>query len=173
MSPKKEDKGQIRKTERYGPYTKKLIEHFRSPHNMGIIENADGVGRVGNPLCGDVLYMYIKVGIKPSGKRFIKDIKFESFGCAAAIAVGSMTTDLAKGKTLETALKISREEIANSLGGLPPVKMHCSMLASDALHEAIYQYYKKNNLQIPEELEKTHERIEKETAIAHDVSERR
>lgn len=158
---------------KYGPYTQKVIEHFRNPHNMGRIENADGVGKVGNPICGDVLYMYIKVGTKPNGKKFIRDIKFESFGCAAAIAVGSMTTELAKSKTLERALKISRKDIASSLGGLPPVKIHCSMLASDALHEAIYQYYKKNKLPILEELEKIHKRIEKETAIAHDISERR
>ena len=153
----------------YGPYTKKLIEHFRNPHNMGRMKDADAVGKVGNPICGDVLYMYIKVGIKPSGKLFIKDISFESFGCAAAVAVGSMTTELAKGKTLEAALKISRTDVENSLGKLPPVKKHCSLLASDALHEAIYQYYKKNNMPIPEELEKTHKRIERESEIAEDI----
>lgn len=156
----------------YGPYTEEVIKHFRNPHNMGRMENPDSVGRVGNPLCGDVLYVYIKIDRKQNDELFLKDVKFESFGCAAAIATGSMTTDLAKGKTLEQALKITKNDIADSLGGLPLVKRHCSMLASDALHEAIFQYYKKNNLPISKELEKTHERIIRETGIAEEIREK-
>jgi nitrogen fixation NifU-like protein len=119
-------------------YTEKVMEHFRNPRNMGEIADADGVGTVGNPVCGDLMTMYIKV----KDDR-IEDIKFKTFGCGAAIATSSMTTELAKGKTLEEALKITRASVADSLGGLPPVKMHCSNLAADALHAAIEDYYKK------------------------------
>jgi len=114
------------------------MEHFRNPRNMGEISDADGVGTVGNPVCGDLMTMYIKVR-----NDRIDDIKFKTFGCGAAIATSSMTTELAKGKTLEEALKITRASVADSLGGLPPVKMHCSNLAADALHAAIEDYYRK------------------------------
>ena len=116
-------------------YTEKVMEHFKNPRNMGEILDADGVGTVGNPVCGDLMTMYIKV----KDDR-IEDIKFKTFGCGAAIATSSMTTELAKGKTLEEALKITRASVADSLGGLPPVKMHCSNLAADALHAAIEDY---------------------------------
>jgi len=119
-------------------YSEKVIEHFKNPKNTGEIPDADGVGTVGNPQCGDLMTMYIKVK-----DNRITDIKFKTFGCGAAIATSSMTTDLAKGKTLEEALKITRADVASSLGGLPPVKMHCSNLAADALHAAIKDYYKK------------------------------
>jgi nitrogen fixation NifU-like protein len=118
-------------------YSEKVLDHFRNPRNVGEIEDADGVGTVGNPVCGDMMSIYIKV----ENDR-IKDIKFKTFGCGAAIATTSMTTELAKGKTLDEALKITREDVADELGGLPPVKMHCSNLAADALHEAINDYRK-------------------------------
>jgi len=119
-------------------YTEKVMEHFRNPRNMGEIPDADGVGTVGNPVCGDLMTIYIKVK-----DNHIEDIKFKTFGCGAAIATSSMITELAKGKTLEEAMKISRGDVADSLGGLPPIKMHCSNLAADGLHAAIQDYLKK------------------------------
>src|SRR4030042_2767514 len=118
-------------------YTKKVIEHFSNPHNYGKIKNPDGVGKVGNPRCGDVMHLYIKVGKNKKGEEIITDIKFETFGCVAAIATSSIITSLAKGKTLKEALKINKEKIIKSLGGLPPVKKHCSVLAASALEAAI------------------------------------
>ena len=119
-------------------YSKKLMDLFKNPHNTGSIKNADGIGEVGNPSCGDIMKLYIKLK-----NNTITDIKFETFGCAAAIATSSMITDLAKGKTLEEAEKITRNDVANELGGLPPIKMHCSNLASDALKAAIKDYREK------------------------------
>ncbi|MGQ9543903.1 MAG: Fe-S cluster assembly scaffold protein NifU [Candidatus Bathyarchaeia archaeon] len=119
-------------------YSEKVLEHFRNPRNMGEIQDADGVGTVGNPVCGDMMTIYIKV----KDDR-ISDVKFKTFGCGAAIATSSMITELAKGKTLQEGLKITRSDVAESLGGLPPVKMHCSNLAADALHAAIQDYLKK------------------------------
>ena len=119
-------------------YTDKVMEHFRNPRNMGEIPNADGVGTVGNPVCGDLMTMYIKVK-----DNRIEDVKFKTYGCGAAIATSSMTTELAKGKTLDEAMKITRASVADSLGGLPKVKMHCSNLAADALHAAIEDYREK------------------------------
>jgi len=116
-------------------YSEKVLDHFRNPRNVGEIEDADGVGSVGNPVCGDVMSIYIKVKDDK-----IEDIKFKTFGCGAAIATTSMTTELAKGKTLDEAITITRQDVADELGGLPPVKMHCSNLAADALHEAIENY---------------------------------
>jgi nitrogen fixation NifU-like protein len=116
-------------------YSEKVMQHFANPHNVGEIPDADGVGKVGNPQCGDVMWLYIKVK-----DNIITDIKFKTFGCGAAIATSSMITDLARGKTLEDAKKISRQDVADSLDGLPPVKMHCSNLAADALREAIKDY---------------------------------
>ncbi len=125
---------------------------------MGEIKDADGVGKVGNIICGDVMWIYIKVG-KSGDKEIIKDIKFKTLGCAAAIATSSMITELAKGKTLEEAMKITRNDVADSLDSLPPIKMHCSNLAADGLYEAIYDFLKKNKRKIPKELEKHHKRI--------------
>jgi nitrogen fixation NifU-like protein len=119
-------------------YTEKVMEHFKNPRNMGEIPDADGVGTVGNPVCGDLMTIYIKVK-----DNHLEDIKFKTFGCGSAIATSSMITELAKGKTLEEGMKISRANVADSLGGLPPVKMHCSNLAADALHAAIEDYYKR------------------------------
>jgi nitrogen fixation NifU-like protein len=119
-------------------YSAKVMEHFKNPRNMGEIPDADGVGTVGNPVCGDLMTIYIKVK-----DNRITDIKFKTFGCGAAIATSSMTTELAKGKTLEEALKLSRKDVADNLDGLPPIKMHCSNLAADGLHAAIDDYLKK------------------------------
>jgi nitrogen fixation NifU-like protein len=122
-------------------YTEKVMEHFKNPRNMGEIPDADGVGTVGNPVCGDMMSVYIKVK-----DNRIADIKFKTFGCGAAIATSSMITELAKGKTIEEAIKISRGDVADSLGGLPPIKMHCSNLAADALHAAIKDYQAKKGV---------------------------
>lgn len=119
-------------------YSEKVMEHFRNPHNMGEIQDADGVGTVGNPVCGDLMTIYIKVK-----DNRLEDIKFKTFGCGAAIATSSIITELAKGKTLEEAMKITRGDVADNLGGLPPIKMHCSNLAADGLHAAIQDYLKK------------------------------
>jgi nitrogen fixation NifU-like protein len=120
-------------------YTEKVMDHFKNPRNVGEIPDADGVGTVGNPVCGDLMTIYIKV----KDNRLV-DIKFKTFGCGSAIATSSMITELAKGKTLEEGLKISRANVADELGGLPAIKMHCSNLAADALHAAIEDYYKKH-----------------------------
>lgn len=122
--------------ERVG-YSEKVMEHFSNPCNVGMLDNPDGVGRVGNPVCGDLMEIMIKVDKK---KDSIKDIRFRTFGCGAAVATSSMVTELAKGKTLDDALKITRNDVAKELDGLPPIKMHCSNLAADALHVAINDY---------------------------------
>lgn len=122
------------------PYTKKVIQHFIHPHNQGKIKNPDAVGIVGNPVCGDLMKLYIKVGKNKKKEYYIKDIKFETLGCGAAIATSSMVTDLAKGKTLDQAMKIKQSDVASELGGLTPIKMHCSNLAANALHKAIEEY---------------------------------
>jgi nitrogen fixation protein NifU and related proteins len=119
-------------------YTEKVKDHFFHPRNVGEIKDADGVGTVGNPTCGDVMTMYIKVKDEK-----IVDVKFKTYGCAAAIASSSITTEIVKGMDLEKAKKLSRDDVAKELGGLPAVKMHCSNLASDALREAIKDYEKK------------------------------
>ncbi|MFX0023877.1 MAG: Fe-S cluster assembly scaffold protein NifU [Candidatus Hermodarchaeota archaeon] len=123
-------------------YSEKVMEHFRNPRNMGEMKDADSVGEYGNPVCGDLMYIYIKVK-EMNGKEIIDDISFQTFGCAAAIATSSMVTELAKGKTLEEANKITRDNVADSLDGLPPIKLHCSNLAADALHDAIKKYLDK------------------------------
>jgi len=120
-------------------YTEKVMEHFMNPHNIGEIQNADAVGEAGNPVCGDVMFLYLKVK-----NNRIEDIKFKTLGCAAAIATSSMVTDIAKGKTLDEALKITNKQVAEELGGLPAVKMHCSVLAQEALKNAIENYRKKH-----------------------------
>jgi nitrogen fixation NifU-like protein len=123
-------------------YSEKVMEHFKKPQNMGEIPDADGVGSVGNPTCGDLMTMYIKVK-----ENRIEEVKFKTYGCGAAIATSSMTTELAKGKTVDEAMKITRASVADSLGGLPSAKMHCSNLAADALHAAIEDYKKKQQNQ--------------------------
>ncbi len=119
-------------------YSEKVMDHFTNPRNVGEIEDADGVGMVGNPACGDIMKLTIKVE-----EGIIKDIKFKTFGCGAAIATSSMVTELVKGKPLDEAEKITNKTVAEALDGLPPVKMHCSNLAADALHAAIEDYKKR------------------------------
>ncbi len=123
-------------------YSKKVIEHFTHPKNFGKIENADGIGKVGNPRCGDIMELFIKVE-KKKGKEIIKDIKFQTLGCAAAVATSDMLCDLVKGKTLDEALKIGYQNIVDELGELPPVKVHCSVLAQEGLKAAIEDYQKR------------------------------
>jgi len=120
-------------------YSEKVMEHFRNPRNVGEIPDADGVGNVGNPVCGDIMRLYIKVE-----NNVIKDAKFKTFGCGAAIATSSMVTELVKGKTVEEALKVSNHAVAEALGGLPKIKMHCSVLAEEALRSAINDYISKH-----------------------------
>lgn len=126
-------------------YSKKVMEHFKHPHNLKEIKNADGIGKIGNPVCGDLMWIYIKVGKNKQGKEYIKDIGVKTFGCVAAISTSSMITDLAKGKTLEEAKKITRDDIKDALDGLPPIKVHCSNLSADGLHKAIEDYEKKKH----------------------------
>ena len=120
-------------------YSDKVMDHFSNPRNVGEIENADGVGEVGNASCGDIMKIFLKVE-----DNVIKDIKFKTFGCGAAIATSSMVTEMAIGKTLEEAMELSNAAVADALDGLPPAKLHCSNLAADALHEAIRNYQEKN-----------------------------
>jgi len=120
-------------------YTPKVMETFKNTHNYGQIKNANGIGQVGNPVCGDVMKLYIKVG----KGEIIKDIKFETFGCVAAISTSSIITDMVKGKTIKEALKITKDNVVESLGGLPKIKYHCSVLAVDALKMAIKDYFSK------------------------------
>ena len=122
-------------TDPWSLYNDKVMEHFRNPRNVGEMENPDGVGRVGDPICGDVMELYIKVK-----DGIIVDAKFKTFGCAAAIATSSMVTDMVKGKNVEEALKISNKAVVEALNGLPPAKVHCSVLAEDALKAAIENY---------------------------------
>ncbi|MDI6873186.1 Fe-S cluster assembly scaffold protein NifU [Candidatus Solincola sp.] len=120
-------------------YSDVVMDHFTNPRNVGEIEDADGVGEVGNPVCGDMMTFYIKV----DDEGRLSDVKFKTFGCGAAIAVSSMVSEMAKGKTIEEALKITRDDVAQELGGLPANKMHCSNLGADALHKAIEDYLEK------------------------------
>ncbi|MDD4938730.1 MAG: Fe-S cluster assembly scaffold protein NifU [Candidatus Omnitrophica bacterium] len=120
------------------PYSEKVMDHFMHPRNVGEIPDASGIGTVGNPVCGDIMKMFIKVE-----NEVIVDAKFKTFGCGAAISTSSMVTEMVKGKTVEEALKISNKAVAEALGGLPPIKMHCSVLAEEALRSALADYYKK------------------------------
>ena len=122
-------------TDLWSLYSEKVMEHFKNPRNVGEIENPDGVGRVGDPICGDVMELYIKVK-----DGVIVDVKFRTFGCAAAVATSSMVTEMVKGKSVEEALKISNKAVVEALDGLPPAKVHCSVLAEDALRAAIENY---------------------------------
>ncbi|MBU0599312.1 Fe-S cluster assembly scaffold protein NifU [bacterium] len=125
-------------------YSQKVMEHFANPRNVGQIENPDGVGTVGNLTCGDLMTFYIKVD-----DGCLSDVKFKTFGCGAAIAVSSMVSEMAKGKTLEEGLAITNKMVAEELGGLPPNKLHCSNLGADALHRAIEDYQKEKNVKRP------------------------
>ena len=141
------------------PYTKLVIEHFKNPHNVGEIEDADVKVTEGSPACGDMITLYLKVD--PQTQRIV-DVKFKSYGCASNIATASIITDLVKGKTVEEAKKITWKDAAEALGGLPPVKVHCSVLAADALHSAVDLYLEKNGLvteKEPTTIEKVYERL--------------
>ncbi|NLV76298.1 MAG: Fe-S cluster assembly scaffold protein NifU [Tissierellia bacterium] len=124
-------------------YSEKVMEHFRNPRNVGEIEDADGIGEVGNPKCGDIMKMYLKIE-----DGVIVDVKFKTFGCGSAIASSSMATEMVKGKTIEEAMKVTNKAVAEALDGLPPIKMHCSVLAEQAIKAALLDYAKKNNIEI-------------------------
>jgi len=126
------------------PYNEKVMDHFTNPRNVGEILDASGVGTVGNAICGDVMKMFLKIE-----NDIIVDIKFKTFGCGAAVATSSMVTEMVKGKTIEEALKISNKAVAEALGGLPPIKLHCSVLAEEALRSALKDYYIKQGKPIP------------------------
>ena len=141
-------------------YSEKVMDHFTNPRNVGEIENASGVGTVGNAKCGDIMRIYLKIE-----NGIIEDVKFKTFGCGAAIATSSMATEMVKGKSIEEAMKLTNKAVAEALDGLPPVKMHCSLLAEQALKEALEDYFKKNNLPLPEGFDKPdaeHEEIPEE-----------
>jgi len=146
-------------------YTKEVMDNFMNPSNLGEIENADGVGKVGNITCGDVMWLYLKIGKVIGGNaedhsdEYIEDIKFKTLGCAAAISTSSMVTRLAKGKSVADALKITNKDVVDSLGGLPAPKIHCSLLAEEALREALYDFFEKKGRKIPEVLEKNHNKV--------------
>jgi len=123
-------------------YSEKVMEHFKNPRNVGEIENPDGVGEVGNPVCGDIMKISLKIE-----NNIITDARFKTFGCGAAIASSSMATELVKGKTLEEAWEVSNKAVAEALEGLPPIKMHCSVLAEEGIHNAINDYRKKQGLE--------------------------
>jgi nitrogen fixation NifU-like protein len=136
-------------------YSKEVMKYFKNPKNVGTIKNPDGIGRVGNMTCGDIMELYIKVK-----NDKIVDIKFQTFGCVVALAVSSMLTEITKGKTINEALKITNKDILKKSGPVPSIKIHCSFLAADALYEAIYDYLSKNKKTIPSNLKKEHERIQ-------------
>lgn len=149
------------------PYNDKVIEHYSNPRNVGEIEEASGIGEVGNPVCGDIMKIYLKIE-----DGIIKDVKFKTFGCGAAIATSSVSTELIKGKTIEEALKLSNKEVVNELGGLPPVKLHCSVLAEEAIKTAIADYYRKEGkLTEKEILEKCGLKKENKCIHCHDVQQ--
>ena len=125
-------------------YSEKVMDHFNNPRNVGVIENASGVGTVGNAKCGDIMRIYLDI----DDNGVIKDCKFKTFGCGAAVATSSMATEMVKGKTIQEALKITNKSVMEALDGLPPVKVHCSLLAEEAIHAALWDYAKKNNITI-------------------------
>ena len=137
-------------------YTEEVLNHFQKPHNMGELKNPDAIGKVGNPVCGDLMWIYLKIGKNKKGQEIIKDISFKTFGCVAAIATSSMLTDLAKGKTLDEAKKITKKDISNSLNGLPALKEHCSNLAAEGLQKAINNYVKKAEINTERQQIKCH-----------------
>ena len=131
-------------------YSEKVMDHFQHPRNVGKIDDADGIGEVGNAKCGDIMRMYIKV----DENEIITDVKFNTFGCGSAIATSSMATEMIKGKSIKEALKLSNKAVVEALGGLPTHKIHCSVLAEEAVKAAVEDYYKRQGKEIPEELTK-------------------
>ena len=131
------------------PYNEKVMDHFNNPRNVGEIADASGIGTVGNPICGDVMKMFLKIE-----NRIIVDVKFKTFGCGAAVATSSMVTEMVKGKSIKEALRITNNAVAEALGGLPPKKMHCSVLAEEALRSALVDYYTKKGIPVPFECKK-------------------
>ena len=147
-------------------YSKKVLDLFKKPKNAGKIKNADGIGKVGNVACGDVIWLYIKVKEhRRTGENIIIDAKFQTFGCVVAIVVGSIVTSLTKGKTIEEALQITRRDILDEIGEIPINKVHCSFLAEDALYESIYNYLRRNKLFIPLELREKHDQVQKQQKL--------
>ena len=142
-------------------YSNEVMKHFKKPQNVGKIKNADGLGKVGNLSCGDIMYLYLKIVKNKKGQEIIKDVKFETFGCTVAIANTSLLTTMIKGKTLDEAMKVTKDDLVKKFGNVPLIKVHCSLLAIDALAEAIYDYYIKNKKPISKELQEKHERAEK------------
>ncbi len=126
-------------------YSEKVKDHYKNPRNVGEIENASGVGTVGNAKCGDIMRMYLDIDDKT---HIIKDCKFKTFGCGAAVATSSMATEMVKGKTIEEALKVTNVAVMEALDGLPPIKVHCSLLAEEAIHAALWDYAEKHNIKI-------------------------
>ena len=124
-------------------YSEKVIEHYTNPRNVGKIENASGIGEVGNPVCGDIMKMFIKVE-----NNIITDVKFKTFGCGAAVATSSMATELVKGKNIQEAMQVTNKAVMEALDGLPPVKVHCSLLAEEAIHAALWDYAEKHHIKI-------------------------
>ena len=124
-------------------YSEKVMDHFANPRNVGEIENADGSGEVGNSKCGDIMKMYIKVD-----NDIITDVKFKTFGCGAAVATSSMATEMVKGKTIQEAMEVTNKAVMEALDGLPPVKVHCSLLAEEAIHAALWDYAEKHDIKI-------------------------
>lgn len=141
-------------------YSDKVMDHFTNPRNVGEIKNADGVGQVGNPTCGDIMKMYLKIE-----NNIIVDVKFKTFGCGAAIATSSIATEIIKGKTVEEALKITNKQVVDELDGLPPIKIHCSLLAEQAIKSAIVDYYKKQG----KDVSKLEKEASKECTACHDI----
>ena len=135
-------------------YSDKVMEHFMNPRNMGEIDNASGVGEVGNPTCGDIMKIFLDID-----GDVIKDVKFKTFGCGSAIASSSMATEMIKGKTLDEAWELSNKAVAEALDGLPPVKMHCSVLAEEAIHKAINDYRERNGLEVQPMEEHDHDEL--------------
>jgi len=146
-------------------YSKKLLRLFGEEKNFGKIKNPDGMGKVGNIRCGDEMWLYLKIEKNKQGKNFVKDVKIQTFGCVAAIATSSVVADLARGKTIDQALKITATDVMKTTGQLPKVKIHCSLLATDALVEAIYNYLEKNNYKISNDMEQKHQQIIKKNKL--------
>ena len=150
-------------------YSKEVMKHFKNPQNVGKLKNPSAIGKVGSLRCGDIMYLYLKIEKEKKGKEIIKDVKFETFGCTVAIANTSLLTTMIKGKTIEQALRINKNDLLKKFGSVPFIKIHCSMLAVDALAEAVYDYYSKNKKPISKDLQKRHESAEK---IGKEINEK-